>query len=478
MRSATRGKAIEVQLSVRHKLIAAMLAASVIVTVAMGFATQTGFRRSFLDFLNEQSVARLEAIEPKVIAIYQRSNSWEYLRANPRAWFEAIGIPGGGPPSVPVNKSNAAPFPLGDVDVTGTGIRLTLLDEQHHFLIGYPQLPPDGVYRTLMWQGRTIGWLALAPVRQARNMAETNFQRRQLRLTWIIGGLAVALCAAIAALLSNAFLNPIRHIAGVTQRLAAGDYSARVASSPRDEIGRLAGDVNHLALALERNESMRRNLMADVSHELRTPLAVLRAELEALWDGVRTLSRDSLASLLAEVTTLNKLVDDLHELAIADLGALTYRKHMVDISEILTTCVAAFHERFEQGSLNVQLETAAEGPLIMADENRIQQLFNNLLDNSAKYTDAGGQIRISCRAAGTKVLIRIEDSAPGVAPENLRRLFERFFRVDSPRRDSRGSGLGMAICHSIVEAHGGAISAAPSAIGGLRIDIQLPRVQS
>jgi two-component system sensor histidine kinase BaeS len=215
--------------------------------------------------------------------------------------------------------------------------------------------------------------------------------------------------------------------------------------------------------------------MADVAHELRTPLAVLRADLEAVQDGVRSASGESLNSLLAEVRTLNKLIDDLHDLSLADVGALSYRKAVLGVDELLQRCIAPFRERFAHKQL--RLVTAPTDPelRVFADGSRLQQLLNNLLENSLRYTDAPGETRVSGARDGGEVLMSIDDSAPGVPPELLPRLFERFFRVDSSRnRETGGSGLGLAICRSIVEAHGGSIAAARSMLGGLRIDIRLP----
>lgn len=458
--------------------MAALLGTSAIATLAMGFASQVGFRRDFLAFLNEQGLERVDALVPKVVALYQRGGNWDYLHTNPRLWFDAVGIPGAGPTLVPnVSPSTLqAGFHDLNVDVTGTGIRLTLLNAQRQFIIGYPDTSSDSTYRELDDHAQQIGWLVFTPVRKVSNLAQSRFQRRELLLTLVAGGMAICAAALMMAGLSNALLGPLRRIGAVTRRLAAGDYSARVTPYAQDEVGRLAVDVNHLALALERNESMRRNLMADVSHELRTPLAVLSAELEALWDGVRSLSRDSLASLLAEVTTLNKLVNDLHELAIADVGALSYRKEVVDVGYTLKTCVAAFRERMELQELTVELLLDRQCIWVMADESRLQQLFNNLLENAICYTERGGRIRVTGDQSSTKAHIRVEDSPPGVASQHLPHLFDRFYRVDATRaRNAHGSGLGLAVCRSITEAHDGRIVASVSTLGGLQIDLELPR---
>jgi two-component system sensor histidine kinase BaeS len=465
-----------VRFSIKYKLAAAILSTSVAATLATGIATQYGFSRSFLDYLTEQGVGRLEVVAPKVAALYERSGSWEFLRTNPRSWFETLGLPGGPGPATPVE------FPAGDasftpdtIDVSGVGWRIALTDAQGHFLIGFPTFPRDAPHRAVVFSGRTVGWLYLAPLKEVSNVAERRFQRRQLALIWLIGALAVIAAALIAVALAHTFLTPIQDIARAARELAAGRLSVRVVPGSRDEIGQLAVDVNQLAQSMEKHEGQRRDFMADISHEFRTPLAVMRAELEAIEDGVRQASSESIHSLLAEVGALNKLVDDVHDLAIADLGALSYRRSTINVGEVLQTCVSAFQARFAQRRLQSQLRIASTPLLVFADEGRLQQLFNNLLENSARHTDAGGAVEISAAGANDDAVIRIEDSTPGVPPAVLPRLFERFFRVDASRsRSTGGSGLGLAICRGIVEAHGGTIAASQSGLGGVRIEVRLP----
>jgi two-component system, OmpR family, sensor histidine kinase BaeS len=238
----------------------------------------------------------------------------------------------------------------------------------------------------------------------------------------------------------------------------------------------LARDFNQLAYTLERNEQMRREFMADVSHELRTPLAVLRGELEAIEDGVRSLDQNAMKSLQGEVSMLSKLVDDLYELSLADVGALTYRKAPCRLNGLLEHSVAMFQERLNARRLRVELELPSQPLELMADADRLQQLFSNLLENAVRYTDPGGLVRISAAVERDELRIEFMDSGPGVSASQLPRLFERFYRGESSRnRESGGAGLGLAICRSIALAHGGSLSADHSPLGGLWLTLRLPR---
>jgi two-component system sensor histidine kinase BaeS len=361
-------------------------------------------------------------------------------------------------------------------ELTGASRRFTLLDAERRRIVGFASPADNAVERAIVVDGLTVGWLVLTPFESVSYGAEKRFADAQARTGWVVGGAAVLLAAAVALWASRRLLKPVRQVADATHRLAAGDHATRVPESDKDdEIGRLARDFNQLALTLQRNEAMRREFMADVSHELRTPLGVLHGELEALEDGVRQLDAQALRSLKAEVTTLHKLVDDLYELSLADVGALSYRKAELDLREIIDDTAGAFGERLRSSGLALQLELPP-GPLpAFGDARRLRQLFANLLENSCRYTDAGGALRLQARREGRQMLIDLHDSAPGVRSDQLPRLFERFFRAEASRsRASGGAGLGLSICERIVQAHEGRIEARPSPLGGLWLRVELP----
>jgi two-component system, OmpR family, sensor histidine kinase BaeS len=242
-----------------------------------------------------------------------------------------------------------------------------------------------------------------------------------------------------------------------------------------DELGRLASDFNALALTLEKNEQARRSWLADISHELRTPLAILRGEIEALEDGLRQPTPEAIRSLHGEVMRLGRLVDDLQQLALSDLGALTYRKEELDLVPLLAAVIDSYRPELVRNGLQLHVELPRLPVTVFADGERLRQLFANLLDNALKYTDGDGQVEVRLAEEGGQAKIDICDSAPTVAAQELERLFERFYRVEGSRnRASGGAGLGLAICRNIVEAHDGSISARESSLGGLWLEISLP----
>ncbi|MBM7129689.1 sensor histidine kinase efflux regulator BaeS [Dyella mobilis] len=500
-----------------------MLAVAVFAVLAMGVAARLSFDRGFLGYLSEQEAQRMESVASSLTAAYREHGSWDFLRENPRAWFEVMrphGFSGGpfpddmdhapedfghGPPDhgPPGQPGQPPPLPPGDngqspqdhpgpppggppgkialsvSDLTGTALRFALLDAQQRFVFGNPtptMNSPHTLKRAIVVDGKTVGWLTMLPFREVTEAGDVRFQQGQYRASWIIGTGALVLAILLAIWLARTLLTPVHEIAKATHALAKGDYASRVNAPSHDELGQLARDFNHLAVVLERNESMRREFVADISHELRTPLAIIRGELEALEDGVRRFDTDALASLQMEVGTLNKLIDDLYQLSLTDLGAMAYRKTDVDLGRLVASITEAFQERLRKAGIVLELRLPATPIAVYADEGRLHQLFANLIENSLRYTYAGGCLRIEAAVRGDRVAVDLMDSAPGVDEQNLPRLFERFYRVESSRNRSHGgAGLGLAICRAIVQAHGGSIEAKASPLGGLWLSIQLPR---
>jgi len=414
----------------------------------------------------------MEFVTVRVGKAYAEHGNWDFMRDKPDAWFGLL--------RPVVGQELTTDTPLGSKlptsDLTGAFLRLGVVDAQQQWVAGYREIDTRMQRRPVTVNGSTVGWVVLASFQSVTDAGNLRFQEDQFRAVLLACVIAVALATVIALWLARTLLAPVRRVAEATHHLAAGRYETRVNVASHDEVGQLAADFNHLAQTLQRNERVRRDFMADVSHELRTPLAVLRGELEAIEDGVRAVTPTALRSLQSEVATLSQLVDDLYELSLSDAGALAYRLHELDLAELLTLAVDSIRIRFTQQDLRIELQLPKRVLPVNADEARLQQLFHNVLENSLRYTDSGGQLRIGVRETADWLQVDFQDSAPGVATEMLPRLFERFFRSEGSRsRATGGAGLGLAICRNIAEAHGGTIEALASPLGGLWIAIRLPR---
>jgi two-component system, OmpR family, sensor histidine kinase BaeS len=255
-------------------------------------------------------------------------------------------------------------------------------------------------------------------------------------------------------------------------RLESGDYTARVAEyghGPR-EMKSLVRAFNSMAARLETDERQRRSLLADVSHELRTPLAVLRGELEAMIDGVHPVDEAHLTAAVDQIAMLTKLVEDLRTLALAEAGTLPLHEEPTDLAVLAQEAATSFEGLAAAEGVALEVRIARDIPLVDVDPLRIQQVIGNLVANALRYAPRGSAVSIVGAAHAGWVSISVIDRGPGVAPELLPHLFERFAKAE----DSHGSGLGLAIARQLVEAHGGTIAAQQPADGGTVIRFELP----
>ncbi|MFT4199015.1 MAG: sensor histidine kinase efflux regulator BaeS [Pseudoxanthomonas sp.] len=455
------------RLGISAKLYFTVLIACALVLGVNVIAARLFFGRTFMDYLNDEGLARMLEVLPRVRDAYAQHGNWQFIRDNPDAWFVMMR-----PERVDAPRGPARP-PISDQ--TGAVFRFAVLDRDYRVLVGNREADRTAILRPIQVDGQVVGWMAMLPFERALAAGDARFYARQSSAWWLIACGSVLLSALLAWPLSQALVRRVRSVAAATHRLAAGHYDHRLPPLGHDEVGRLAADVNQLADTLEHTERNRRGFMADISHELRTPLAVLRAELEAIQDGIRPMAPAALAPLQGEVQQLGKLVDDLHELALTQSGEVSYRFDALDLGEVLQASVAGMRGRFADAGLALRVALADEPLRAAGDERRLQQLFANLLENSLRYTDRGGEVAVGAQRRGERIEATLEDSAPGVAEPRRERLFERFYRVEASRnRASGGSGLGLAICRNIVQAHAGTIRAEASALGGLRIVVDLP----
>ncbi|WP_413739093.1 two-component system sensor histidine kinase BaeS [Sodalis sp. RH21] len=446
------------------KLFLAIFATCMLVVITMHWGVRISFERGFIDYIKRSNNQRIELLSNALAEQYQLHGDWHFLRNNDRFVYQLLRSFEQNPDE---GRKNLPPH--------GFRTQIWVVDAMRQRLVGPSgPLPNEGPRRAIKVNGDVVGWVVSTPVERLTRDADISFDAQQRRTSWLIVALAGLLAAAVTWLTARGLLAPVKRLVNGTHQLATGNFSTRVVTGTQDELGRLAKDFNQLAMSLEKNDAMRREFMADISHELRTPLTILRGELEALQDGVRQPTAGSLSSLQAEVAILTKLVDDLHQLSLSDSGALAYRKDRVDAIHLLDIAVASFGARFRLKGLEITQSLPGKA-WVFGDPDRLTQLFLNLLENNLRYTDAPGRVIIDGEIQADSLMLRWQDSAPGVDDPQLTQIFERFYRTEGSRnRASGGSGLGLPICQNIVEAHGGHICAAHSPLGGLQITVQLP----
>lgn len=294
----------------------------------------------------------------------------------------------------------------------------------------------------------------------------------------LVGILGIGFIGVVGGVVvSRIMATPITQLAGAAKIIGQGDFSHRVALKGSEEIQALAASFNQMAADLEQAEATRRNLMADVSHELRTPLTVLEGNLRAALDHVYELDDEELANLYSQTHHLIRLVNDLHELTLAEAHRLPLNIRSIDIAQLVEETLAIFEPLAEEKGVTLKYELPREKIKASVDDARMRQVLHNLVSNALRHTPADGQINVTVDSLTQALRIRIADSGEGIEPDLVPHIFDRFYRTDRSRsRDTGGTGLGLAIVKAIVEAHGGTITASSAGLGsGSQFSILLPK---
>lgn len=268
---------------------------------------------------------------------------------------------------------------------------------------------------------------------------------------------------------ANRFTSPFGDVMGALDRLAAGDYSARVRPAGPPPVRALGDALNTTAARLASAEEQRRNLVADIAHEVRTPLAVIRGNVEGMIDGLYPADPQRLAPILDEVAIITRLVEDLGTLSSAEAGVLQLHRAPTDLAGLVRDIGTSFEAQAAAAGVALSAE-GSEFAVREVDEHRIRQVLENLVWNAIRHTGPGGSVNLDVRADSGGVTVAVTDTGSGIAPEDLPYIFERYRK--SP--DSVGSGLGLAIARSLVEAHGGTIGATSERGQGTTITFTLP----
>ena len=481
------------------RILLAQVIAVVLALTVVTLITRASLNQGFKQFLGRQETAVLQAVSPSLAELYERHGGWDRLRNDPDGWRKIWrftrpnaegtgprGAPGRGRPREPARPGTAREAPPGAgqgpdprwLASPGRGAlreRLFLLDEERNYVAGAKAEEKDKTdeLEAVVFAGETVGWIGFVPMGNVLPPDAERFLGRQVSIMVSALAVALAVAAVLAWILARNVSRPVQRIGQTVRQLSDGRFDARAGKISAGELGELATHVDRLAESLEMSRTARQRWMADIAHELRTPVAVMKGEIEAIADGVRQADERTAASLSEEINHLASMVDDLQALALTDAGALNIRKEAVDLSELTALSVESFRNRMSDRG--IVLETALEeGVGITGDPQRIRQLLHNLLENSNRYAESGGTVRLSLDSNEGGTLL-LEDSGPGVNDEQLGLLFERFYRGEASRsRATGGSGLGLSICRNIAEAHGGRIEAEHSALGGLLIRVVLP----
>ena len=480
------------------KLFLAIAGANIVLVMSAYLIYSWSFDKGLVEYLNKADETRLRPLVTHLGERYQQEGSWEWITSDRQRWQdltrETLGLgrsprraTDGPPPDgrpAPANQRTAsepaAPLPgLAAQNPINTSPpltidrRLLLFNAQRQLIVGPEERSEQAVLKPILVQAQTVGYLGYIPRLQMVASLEHVFQAQQARS---FSAIALGLLAAVvlnAALIARWLSQRLRPLGAGAAAVTRGDYGVRLPVQGHDELAQLADDFNHMSRALEAAQQARQRWIADIAHELRTPLASLRAEIEAMQDGVRQPSPDNLDSLAQEVNRLTRLVEDLRLLSLSDLGGLHYRFETIDLGRFVDDFLDDATGQ-DNDTLQIDRELVL-GLRVRADDDRLTQVLSNLLQNTRRYTATPGRLHVRLSRSQNQALLSWEDSTPGVPSEALPRLKDRLFRLDPSRdRSSGGSGLGLSIASAIVEGHGGHMQASSSVLGGLRWELLLP----
>ncbi|MGB3717380.1 MAG: ATP-binding protein [Candidatus Promineifilaceae bacterium] len=372
---------------------------------------------------------------------------------------ERAGLRGGSPIAVVDSE--------GTVVIPGMGYQVGVVASESNRDDGTPILV-NGEQVGLLLQGSN-------PIGRTLAGAEALFLSRVNRVLFIgaIGAAVVALLLGI--LLARTLSRPIRELTAATRAVALGDLEQKVPVRSQDELGELATSFNQMSADLTKARELRRQMTADIAHDLRTPLSIILGHSEALSEGVLPPSSETYHVLHEEAKRLSRMVDELRTLSLAEAGELDLVLRPISPEDLLARTVAAFLPQAEKKGVELVLDAGHDLPDVDVDPDRIAQVLDNLMSNALRFTPEGGRVQLSAKGDRGQVQLIVEDDGPGVPAEEVSYIFSRFYRGDKARSGQEGSsGLGLAIARSIVEAHGGRISAASEQGQGVRFIVELP----
>jgi len=486
----------------KYQLFISLLCVSAILIVLMYVFSNWSFNRGFLTYLNNVEEQRLNAVADELSDEYQLANGWSRLRSDESRW-RAINRQfarfGGeqrrrqndkrrqgqqSESSAEPRNSNSGGEGRGSPNGPPRGPRLILADSDKQILIGSRRQSKKIIWRRqskkIIWKpilvnDVRVGFVGMPSRDSLSDELDQLFAAQQAR-SYRSAALAMVLVSALLAiLLSSRIVKPIVRIQRAVSDISGGDFSHRVEATRRDELGELSRDINQLAFTLQENLTQRQQWLAEISHELRTPVAVLQGEIEAMQDGITQVDETAIGSLHVETLRLSRLINDLQELSASDVGSLNYRMIDLDLAELVQSRLNAGHSMLDDKNIEVVFNNNLKSSKCVGDEQRLGQLFDNLLQNSARYTNAGGKLVVSLSQDDGQLKLDWQDSSPGVQDDQLPFLFDSLYRTEESRsRETGGSGLGLSIAKKIADAHQATIEAGHSELGGLCITVRLP----
>jgi signal transduction histidine kinase len=447
------------------KLTAKLAIAFLLVSLtAIGLAAVFVWSATAFEFNRYLQDQRQAAFAAAAEAYYAQNNHWQGVdRALQQQGFLPPPLDTAGPPG---QKPPAPPFALLDAN------RVVITPAGN--LQRGEKAPADASKTEIVIKnnGSVVGIVLRTGAPLVQNQVERQYIN-QISLALLIAALGGALIALVLGLfVARTLTRPLKELTRATRALASNQHNQPVPVRSNDELGELAGAFNQMSADLARANQSRRQMTADIAHDLRNPLTVIGGYLESLRDGVLKPTPERFETMHTEVQHLQRMVEDLRTLSLADAGELHIQRAPASVAGLLTRAATTYQHQASQQNITLTVQAAQNLPPINIDSERMEQVLGNLVSNALRYTPDGGEIVLAATPDAGGVLLSVSDTGSGIQPEALIHIFERSYRAD-PSRAGNESGLGLAIAKSIVEAHGGNIRAESKPGAGSRFLIHL-----
>jgi two-component system, OmpR family, sensor kinase len=454
------------------------LAFAVVAVLGIGLASllaNLAIDNEFRSFLGRsEATVQNSDLVTRLTAYYTAHQGWEGVdtilaQGRPAGGKGPQQQPGGGPPP----DRFGPPLALIVTDATGQ----IVFDSSQKRSGDHLSQPEHDAATPLSVNNQTVGYLVFTPGPIATlQPVEQNFINEVRQNLLLAALIASAIGAVLGLLFSRTLTRPLNRLALAARAIAAKDLTQRVEPGGTIEVANVAHAFNDMAASLQKSEELRRNLVADVAHELRTPLSVMQGSLTAQLDGVFPLDLAETAKLYDETRLLSRLVDDLRELAQVEAGQLQLNIGAIDLRRLIETTLGAFAGAAGEKQITLNVEGAADVPLVKADSERVAQVLRVLISNALRHTPAAGTITSTVLVLTDQVEVSVHDTGEGIAANELPFVFDRFWRGDKSRaRETGGTGLGLAIAKQLIEAQGGSIGVESTIGQGSRFWFRLPR---
>ena len=326
----------------------------------------------------------------------------------------------------------------------------------------------------ILVNGKVVGKLVVG---QNTAPSERRFTFRFLQPVLLASLILAVFATLIGLLLTRRVVSPLAEVIAAAEEIAGGRLQTRVRVKAPDDLRDLSDSFNKMADALERNDRERREMLADIAHELRTPLTVLRGRLEGIIDGGYPADENHVGPALEETYLLERLVEDLRLLTLAESRQLLFEKQLLDLNELVHHVINLFQAQADENHIQLSMQSDSTDVKVLLDSGRTEQVIGNLVSNALRYVPSGGRVWVEVHQEHDRVSVCVSDNGAGISEADLPYIFNRFWRGDKSRsRSSGGIGLGLAIARQLVEAQGGNISARNLHEGGLQVKCEFPTV--